>query len=189
MLGLGIVPTQRGINGGLLLVINGGWADKVSLIGRGIVAERIRVEREIRVNQADIIAKNSTVIVRGILSSFGCEGIQTITNSASREIVCYILGTVIVQAIGSENHPLVYQAYAATKAGNLGIAIVVQNIAIAFKAVTLNEAHMPKGVQRVVFLEEVSRIAIHQCRIMAKTHISLQYLGIRHTLLVEREGS
>ena len=107
------------------------------------------------------------------------EGVETIFNHTSREIVGYIAFAVVVKTVGSKCGLLVNEAHMAAQARQLGITIIEKNVTKALQCITLYHMDMTKCMQRILLLKEIGRVAIHQYRIMTKTHITTQNLCIR----------
>ena len=74
-----------------------------------------------------------------------------------------------------------------TQACQLGIAVVEQLVPIPLQCVALLKPHMPKGIERVLLVVEISRVAVHQGVLMAENHIPAEYLRIGNPLLVKTE--
>ena len=67
----------------------------------------------------------------------------------------------------------------AAQARQLGITIIEKYITKALQCITLDHVDMTKCMQRVLLLKEIGRVAIHEHRIVTKTHITTQDLCVR----------
>ena len=125
--------------------------------------------------------------VRMILSPNRCQRIQVIHYLSAAEVIRQILFTVIVQTVCRQNGLKVHQFHIIPNPRYLRVSVIIQRIAITEKRIALYEPHVTKRVQRVLFVKEISRIAVHQRLVMPKNHIATQNLRIGQTLFIKIE--
>ena len=159
-------------------------------MGIGVVEKSVGSKVEFRVLQMHTMAEYRLFVVGCVLPPHRSKGIERIADCTARVVVCNIAHTVVVKTIGSQDCRIVfsmYKTHVAAQAGELGITIVEQFIAVTEKGVALHKPHMPECVKRVFFLVEISRVAVHQGILVAEDDIPPQNLRISNTLLVETE--
>lgn len=68
-------------------------------------------------------------------------------DGATCEVVCDIVGSVVVEAVGGEGGIDMYPSDIISHFGEFVVAVVVEFVGEAFDGVSLNEVNMSEGVE------------------------------------------
>ena len=190
LLGIGIVPSQRAVNVGLVLINNVCGACNARNIRFGIVAHAVGIHFKVSIHELHAIAKHGIVCSRRILSPNGSKRVFGIHNFSSGIVIGQIGIAVVVQTVGGKRCFAVFHAHILTQTGHTGISIIKQKIAVHEQRIALHNAYIAECIERIGFLIEISAVAIEQCVVVTEAYISPQnlHIGVYHFVEINRFG-
>ena len=144
-----------------------------------IITQSIRSQCKLRIYKFHIIIKNRLFSSRTILSPFRSQHVFFIHQRTAIEIITKVINTVIVQTIGQQCSILVLHAHIIAHLGYLCVSIIKKIIPIQKQRISLHHFYIIKSLQRIGIFIKAGTVTIHINTIMAKSHISNQYLCIR----------